>query len=549
MKTFDGVWKQLRRIAWGGLTLLVLGLPFPLAAEPASPLPSELESSHVIWRHRSVATLRAQQLGLTPSERAASAAAELERLAQRGGGERVTRRSVPQGQAILVNGTMAFTLLDEDADGAQPLEEMADQVVASVTRVLRESRDADSLPALIRAGGLAALASLIAVLLLWALRAGRSRFAVWLARLAHEKTESLKVGGELVLQRDRVLGGVRKVVAACYWLAVLLVLYEWLGTVFALFPATRAWGEQLHRFLLDALYRIGSGIGSAIPNLVIAFLILMLAKLAVDVSNALFERVERGVVRLPWLDHDSVRPTRRLVSVAIWLFAVAMAYPYLPGAQTAAFQGLSVLVGLMVSLGASSVVGQAASGLILMYTRTLRVGEYVSVGDAEGRVMELGIFSTRIRTGVGEELSVPNSLVLGNVTRNRSRSVEGDGYLVDASVTIGYDTPWRQVHAMLREAAARTRGVSLNPEPMVLQTALSDFYAEYRLVCRTIPRDPGPRPDVISTLHAHIQDVFNEFGVQIMSPHYIDDPASPKVVPRSHWSPPPAGPAAEVSTA
>lgn len=524
------------------LLVLLMLAALPGRAEPPSLLASEVEAAPVFLHYRKVATLRVSMLGLTPGERAERAAADLARLAEREGELKVTRRAIPQGQVVLVDGVMAMVLLAEDAAPGESIEETADEVVFEIQSVLRDRRASGGLPERIQEGSLAVATTVLALFLVWGLRRIRGWVAVRLARAASEKAENLRIGGETVVQRERVIGMVRKVVTASYWLAVLLVLYEWLGVVFELFPYTRAWGQELHGFLFGVVGGIVRGIASGVPNLVVAFLILMIAKICVDVTRAFFDRVERGVVTLPWVDEDSVRPTRRLISVAIWLFAVAMAYPYLPGAQTEAFRGLSVLVGLMISLGASSIVGQAASGLILMYTRTLRVGEYVAVGDADGRVMELGIFSTRIRTGIGEELSVPNSLVLGNVTRNRSRSVEGEGYLIDVSVTIGYDTPWRQVHAMLSEAARRTRGIALNPEPRVYQTALSDFYPEYRLVCRSIPRDPGPRPELISALNGHIQDVFNEYGVQIMSPHYIDDGAQPKVVPPDAWAPPPAPP-------
>ena len=228
--------------------------------------------------------------------------------------------------------------------------------------------------------------------------------------------------------------------------------------------------------------------------------------------------------------------------MVVWLFALAMAYPYLPGAQTEAFKGLSVLVGLMISLGATSVIGQGASGLILMYTRTMRVGEYVRIGDHEGTVVEAGLFVTRIRTGLGEELTVSNSIVVGSVTKNYSRVVKGAGFVLDTTVTIGYDAPWRQVEAMLLEAARRTEGVVQEPPSRVHQTALSDFYVEYRLVTYAVPKRSVPRALVLTALHANIQDVFNEYGVQIMSPHYLGDPAQAKVVPRKDWFPAPAGP-------
>lgn len=155
-------------------------------------------------------------------------------------------------------------------------------------------------------------------------------------------------------------------------------------------------------------------------------------------------------------------------------------------------------------------------------------------------MVSIGAFNTCIRTGLGEEITLPNSMIVGSATKNFSRAVKGVGYVVDTTVTIGYDTPWRQVHAMLTEAAQRTPGVLADPAPAVFQTALSDFYPEYRLVCQAIPAAPRPRAEVLANLHANIQDVFNEHGVQIMSPHYVLDPAHEKVVPPDRWYAAPA---------
>lgn len=199
----------------------------------------------------------------------------------------------------------------------------------------------------------------------------------------------------------------------------------------------------------------------------------------------------------------------------------------------------------MVSIGASGIVGQAASGFILMYTRAFRQGEYVRIGDVEGTVVGLGTFATRLRTGLGDEILLPNSVALQNTTRNFSRTISGSGFLVTTGVTIGYSTPWRQVQAMLEEAARRTPDIAQNPPPQVRQTALSDFYIEYRLIAYAAVEQAASRMELLSQLHANIQDVFNEHGVQITSPHYMTDPAEPQVVPKAKWFAPPAKPPQE----
>jgi len=360
--------------------------------------------------------------------------------------------------------------------------------------------------------------------------------------MAETHAAKLQLGGAEIMNRERLISLVHWFVNFVAWVVMLLLAYEWLGFILARFPYTRPWGEGLIQFLSGLAVKVVSAVVGAIPGLVLAAVVFIGARFVIRMLGTLFDRVERGGLVLRWLDADTVAPTRRIASVVVWLFALAMAYPYLPGAQTEAFKGLSVLVGLMITLGASSVISQGASGFILMYTRTLRAGEYVRINDHEGTVVEAGIFVTRLRTGMGEELTLSNAIVVGAVTRNYSRVVKGPGFIVDTVVTIGYDAPWRQVEAMLLEAARRTEGVVQEPPSRVHQTALADFYVEYRLVAYAVPAKPVPRALVLTALHANIQDVFNEHGVQIMSPHYLGDPAQAKVVAKADWYAAPASP-------
>ncbi|MGM9514378.1 mechanosensitive ion channel family protein [Roseateles sp. DB2] len=493
---------------------------------------------------RDILVFRAGSLGLSPADRQRRAQAQLQAVLEMQSPDyRVELRPTPEGRALLVNGQLIGTLmpgdLGLDASAEPDLDQRAQAAKAQLQQALAEHQEAHSWQRL----GLAALwvlGSLALLLpLLWALRK-MSRISLrLLARGAGAQARKLQVSGVTLLSLDRLGDGVRLVVRLLHAGLWLLLVYEWLGWALRQFPYTRVWGEQLHAMLRDALGGLLIGAASALPQLLVAILIFVLAHFLSTALDPFFERAESGAVDLGWLDADTARPTRRLLRLGIWAFAVAMAYPYLPGAQTEAFKGLSVLIGLMASLGASSVVGQAAAGLILMYTRTLRIGEYVRIGEHEGTVTELGTFATRIRTGQGDELTLPNALIAGSVTRNYSRTGGGAGFALDTTVTIGYDTAWRQVEAMLKLAAARTPGILQTPAPRVFQTALSDFYVEYRLVVQAQPTEPGPRAQVLSLLHAEIQDVFNEFGVQIMSPHYLGDPAEAKVVPPARWRPEP----------
>lgn len=492
--------------------------------------------------NRPVVEFRAPLLGVPVGERAQRASEVLRRmLASSSSSGKVTTQQIPQGISIMLDGVLAFTMVPEDADPLkqESLEQAAKNAATALELVASETREARDLKILLRAASLVVAASLAFLLLVWLLHRARKWLTFRLTSLAHTHAERLSVGGESLMNRERLLQLVRRAVTLIYWALVLFLFYDWLGFTLGRFPYTRPWGERLTQYLLDLAARFGGAIARTIPDLLVAVLIFLIAKFIIDLLKTVFERVEQGKLQLAWLDQDTVSPTRRLISAGIWLFALVMAYPYLPGSGTEAFKGLSVLIGLMVSLGASSLVGQAASGLILMYTRTIRAGEYVQISGHQGTVMELGLFTTRIRTGLGEELTLPNALILSNVSRNYSRTV-GDGFILETGVTIGYDTPWRQVHAMLIEAARRTPGVQSDPAPRVFQTALSDYYPEYRLACQVLRTGPTQRAEVLSALHGNIQDVFNEYGVQIMSPHYMGDPPETKIVPKEQWYQAPA---------
>ncbi|EKT4474487.1 mechanosensitive ion channel [Pseudomonas putida] len=492
--------------------------------------------------NRTVLVFRATLLGETPTVRAQRAKKVIEDTLQETNDLEVRVDPILHSYLVLLGGRRAFivTPLDAAADTITT-GEAAEQAAENLRLVVEETRQARSLRFLLTAVGYSAAATLVFFMLVKAAGYCRRKLLGLLPKLMGKHSERLKVGHTQLFDLQNLYYLIDRSLWLLYWLLVLLFCYQWLGFVLSQFPYTRSWGESLNIHLMALLNYLISGILRAMPGLAVALSIFFIARGISAFSKRVLRRMARPGT-LKWLTAETLQPTMRLTSLAIWLFALVMAYPYLPGSGTDAFKGLSVLLGLMVSLGATSVIGQGAAGLILTYTRTLRVGEFVRVGDYEGTVTEVGMFTTTIRTGLGEVLTLPNSMITGSVTKNYSRIVQGPGYVVDTMVTIGYDTPWRQVEAMLLEAARRTDGVLQTPMPQVFQTALSDFYPEYRLVAQAIPSEPRPRAQLLSLLHANIQDVFNEYGVQIMSPHYLGDPEQPKWVPKEQWHAAPSKP-------
>ncbi len=491
--------------------------------------------------NRSLIVFRAVVLGEVPERRKGRAKTVIAEALDSTDELTVSVEPAQQSYLVLLGGRRAFLVAPGDVDHTEfPSTLEAAQAAAQTLRlVVSETQEARSLHSMLRATIAAALATALYVGLLWLVYFIRRRSAEHLPLLMRRHSKTLKVGETEVVDANILYPVVRRALWLVRMLVVLLLSYEWLGFVLSHFPYTRPWGESLNSYLWNVASYLFEGIVGAIPGLGVALAIFFIARGVSAFSQRVLKRLAvPGTVS--WLNRETLKPTTRLTSLAIWLFALAMAYPYLPGANTDAFKGLSVLIGLMVSLGASSVIGQAAAGLILTYTGTMRPGEFVRIGEHEGTVVDLGIFTTRIRTGLGEVLTLPNSMITTCVTKNYSRTVKGSGYIVDTSVTIGYDTPWRQVSAMLLEAARRTDGILDDPTPQVFQTALSDFYPEYRLVAQAIPSQPRPRAELLNMLHAHIQDVFNEHAVQIMSPHYYSDPTEPKWVPKEKWFTAPA---------
>ena len=504
--------------------------------------PESVQPATLTFENREIVVFRAVVEGFSPAERAQGAHTRLEIVSKRGTDEAVTTQQVAQGTLIRVGPAAIFAIAPGDVDalaGDTP-ENVVKRTVEALQVALAESRERRDVRRLTIAAVISTVATLAFGLALFILVRAVRWCANRLALRGRALAEQIKVGEHRAVNPVVIADALRRATVLVGWTLALVLLYLWLAFVFERFPYTRPWGEHLLAFFGDTLLTVVRAIAAAIPGLVLVAVIVVIARALLRVVARFLRRFEYGNLRLGWLDADTAVPTRRIVTATVWLFALAMAYPYLPGANSDAFKGLSVLAGVMISIGASGIVGQAVSGLMLTYSRAVRVGEYVRIGDIEGTIVELGIFAARVRTGLGEEVALPNALVVSSALKNYSRVV--DGFVLDATVTIGYSTPWRQVHAMLLEAARRTAGIVSEPQPFVVQTALADFYVAYRLVAYAGAEAPERRALVLGALHANIQDVFNEHGVQIMSPHYMMDPKQAQIVPKDQWYAPPASP-------
>jgi small-conductance mechanosensitive channel len=498
-----------------------------LGAEPVS----------LVIANRPVFEFRANVLGYPPATRAKAALERFNDVMNERGPGVVTSRRIDVGASMEVDGRWIFLVTPADVDPMkqQSFEQLCDLARLNLEAAVAATIEAKSATSLVRGALLAILATVIFLLAIKYLL----RVARWagtrLETHAHARVEKLRLPATALTAQLIVL--LRLVLRLTSLVLGLVLAYSWLAFVLNQFSYTSPWGDQLGHYLSATVGTVLLAILRSVPSLLMLVIIFALARIATRWIRLLFDAVRDGRMELPGVDADTAMPTQRLIVIFVWVLAIALAYPFIPGSGGPAFQGITVLLGLMVSLGASNVVSQAASGYILMYSRSLRIGDYVRVDDHEGTIVSMSMLSTKIRTPRDEEINIPNAVIVNSITKNYTRLTRDTGAVLPTSVTIGYNTPWRQVHAMLIDAAERTAGIRKDSRPRVLQAALSDFYVEYTLLVRL--ERPDTRATVASALHANIQDAFNENEVQIMSPHYEADPGAKVWVPKEKWHEPP----------
>lgn len=289
--------------------------------------------------------------------------------------------------------------------------------------------------------------------------------------------------------------------------------------LFSIFPQTKSLAYLLLSYIWEPIRSILVGIVSYIPNLFTIFVIYMAIRYLVRLVRYLAGEVQSERLKLRGFYPDWAIPTYHIIRFLLYAFMIAMIYPYLPGSNSGVFQGISVFVGLIVSLGSSTVIGNIIAGLVITYMRPFKIGDRIKLNDTTGNVVEKTPLVTRIRTPKNEVVTIPNSFVMSSHTVNFSQSAREYGLIIHSEVSIGYDVPWRVVNKLLIEAALNTPGVVDDPRPFVLSTSLSDWYPVYQV--NAYIKDADCLAEIYSDLHQNIQDRFNEAGVEIMSPHYM----------------------------
>jgi small-conductance mechanosensitive channel len=452
-------------------------------------------------------------------------------------------QAVPGDDFVRITAGDSFLVAVTEADAkleALDRRTLAMVYVERIQRGMRAYRQAREPGVLLRGvwQALGATVLLLAALsgLLWAFR----RFEAHLARRYEERIQSVQIQSFEILRAQRLRSALRAVVRILRWVTGAALVYFWLHFVLGSFPVTRPLAARLLELVLEPLSRMGSGLLEQLPDLAFLLVLYLITRWLLALVHLFFDAVAKGGVTLSGFEAEWALPTYRIVRIAVVAFALVVAYPYIPGSRSAAFQSISIFLGVMFSIGSSSFIANIIAGYSMTYRRAFRLGDRIQVGEVFGDVTEIRLQVTHVRSVKNEEIVVPNSTLLNSNVVNYSALARSQGLILHTTVGIGYETPWRQVEAMLLLAAERTPGLLREPVPFVLEKSLGDFCVVYEI--NAYCKDPAEMARLYSHLHQNILDVFNEYGIQIMTPAYEGDPEQPKIVPKDQWWSAPARP-------
>jgi len=434
---------------------------------------------------------------------------------------------------------MSVVALDAELDGI-PRDAMAQFFRKQIASAIAAYRS-DRRPNVLLTNTLYAIgATLLLAVLLLALRRAYRWLDAAATRYLGARIEALEKKSSHLIRTDQLWHALRGSLMVARLLLTLGIVYAYLYAVLGLYPWTRPVAQGLFDLVMEPLRVMGSGVIREMPSLVFIAILAVVTYYGLQFVKMFFAGIERGRISLPGIDSELAEPTHKIVRLAIIVFALVVAFPYIPGSGSDAFKGMSLFIGLVFSLGATSLIGNLIAGYAMIYRRAFRIGDRIKVGDHVGTVLERKLLVTRLRSPKNEEIIIPNSEMLNSNIINFSTLAKSEGLILHTAVGIGYETPWRQVEAMLCMAAQRTPGLLATPEPFVLQKGLGDFSVSYEL--NAYCDQPQAIPKLYTALHQNILDVFNEYGVQIMTPAYEGDTEQPKVVPEARWFEAPAKP-------
>ncbi len=421
---------------------------------------------------------------------------------------------------IMYGDKVIASITDQDALWQNTTrQELAQQYVPVIAEKIKELKEENSLLQIAKRAALFVLVLAIQYLLFRVTNYLFRKLRRQIIRLKQQRLKSIVIRDYEFLnthRQGRILIFFSNV---CRYIVLLIQLMFSVPMLFAIFPQTEKLALRIFIYIMEPVKMVFKSIIEYIPNLFIILVIWYCIKYIIKGMQYIANEIENEKLKITGFYPDWAQPTFNIIRFLLYAFMIAMVYPYLPGSKSGVFQGISVFVGLIISLGSSTVIGNIIAGLVITYMRPFKLGDRIKLNETTGNVIEKTPFVTRLRTPKNEVVTIPNAFIMSSHTVNYSASARQFGLIIHTTVTIGYDAPWRQVHQLLINAARSTPGVLAHPKPFVLETELQDYYPCYQI--NAYIKDADRLAQITSDLHQNIQDTFNEAGVEIMSPHYF----------------------------
>ncbi|MDD2272555.1 MAG: mechanosensitive ion channel family protein [Desulfuromonadaceae bacterium] len=490
----------------------------PVAAVPTVPAPPE---GQVMLSGKPVLSIKTRVLSFSPEDRAKTISSRLERLAKDPLFQPSLLKVVDsENTSDIISGDMVvMSVAEADALAEGKTRLMLAEEDAAKIRAAVEARNKEySMNSLLFGALYSLLATLALVTALVLINHFLPKLITKLESLRGTYIRSIRFQSIEILNEARIVAVITSLIRGTRFVLLLGLLYLYIPLVLSFFPWTHGMATKLLDYILTPIEKVGMSVISYLPKIFFLIVIITIAHYIIKFIKFLFSEVGKQTISIPGFYSDWAEPTFKIVRFLIIAFAAVVAFPYLPGSDSPAFKGVSVFLGVLFSLGSTSAVSNIVAGVILTYMRAFKIGDRVKIADTIGDVVEKTLLITRIRTIKNVDITVPNAMVLGSHITNFSSSAHEYGLILNTTVTIGYDAPWRRVHELLIEAAVATENILELPAPFVFQTSLDDFYVSYQINAYT--EKPSVMARTYSDLHQNIQEKFNEAGVEIMSPHY-----------------------------
>ena len=337
---------------------------------------------------------------------------------------------------------------------------------------------------------------------------------------ASERIKPISIKKLRVLSVRQIIQILSVLVHLIKYLITIFQFFITLPIIFSRFPQTENLASSLFNLIFTPLKKIGASFVGYIPNLFTIAIILIIMKYVLRTMKFFADKIDKEKLKIKGFYHEWAKPTFNILRFLLYAFTIAIIFPYLPGSGSHIFQGVSVFVGIIISLGSSTAIGNLIAGLVITYMRPFKVGDRIQINGLTGFVAQKDIMVIRIRTHKNEYITLPNMQVLSSsiINYNTSCDENEEGLVLYAEVTYNYATPWRLIRNILIDAAGKTPNVLKNPKPFVLQTGLDNNFVKYQINCYT--KEIAKIPSTYARLYENIQDGFYNNGLDMTTPDF-----------------------------